>query len=364
MRSVISSTISSTFALVAILAFGTTACSSEGAAGEADAAHVGRTSSAVIKGTSSPASQDSVVMLQMTGGGFCSGTLIAPNVVLTARHCVTNLAEDECGTFKGDMALGIATGANANETSPAVAHASKYFYVTSAKDLCGPYDIAVVVLDHEIAGAKTSPVRAAPVTVGEKFVAVGYGEDENKQVSVRRQRTGVEALAVGPAKKTFAPTNAAPYEYEVPLGEIVVSEAVCHGDSGGPLFDKDGAIVGVTSRGTDPNDICVARPDIFSAVAQHLDIVDAALEEAGHPRGTTTTTTPKSEDTSDNQNSDDSEEEEPAPTPKKTKKALAPQASAGCAIGYASSGGTSEGSIAGLALIAVALLGARARRRA
>jgi MYXO-CTERM domain-containing protein len=371
MRSVLCGSFSKTFAVaVALVGLAAAGCSSA-AEGEPEPApaRLGTASSAVIKGTSSPASQDSVVMLQF-GEGFCSGTLIAPNVVLTARHCVTNLAQDQCGTFQGDIApatLGVAVGATSTETSPAVAHAKKYFYVQNAKDLCGPYDIALIVLDKEIAGAKTSPVRSAPVTVGETFVAVGYGEDENKQVSVRRQRTGVQALAVGPATKTFAPADgAAPYDYEVPLGEFVVSEAVCHGDSGGPLFDKDGRVVGVTSRGTDPNDVCVARPDIFSAVAQHMDIVDAALKEAGHPRSADTTTKPQSEpDTSDDaaSTSDDEEEQTPAPKPKK-KTTLTPQPSAGCSVTSTPTGANGSGTAAtfGLALVALGLVRSRRRR--
>jgi Trypsin len=334
---------------------------------DADGAPVGQVRSPVIKGSSSPAAQDSVIMIQMGQEGFCSGTLIAPNVVLTARHCVSTPAEDDCGTIQGDMApatLGIAIGPSANQASAPVAHAKKYFY-GAGKDLCEAGDFALILLDRSVTGAPSSKVRAAPATVGETFVAVGYGEDENKQVSVRRQRTGVKALAIGPAQETFTPTNAAAFSYEIPAGEIATSEAVCHGDSGGPLFDLQGRVVGMTSRGADPNDVCVDRPDIFTAVAAHLAVVDQALQEAGFPRtGDESGTKPSSQDDpTQSADEDTTTDEDETPAPKKRKKAT-PTANAGCSVGHASPGDTRAPAGAfGLLLLALTAWRASSRRR-
>jgi len=361
-------------ALAAFASVSALACSSpDGRDGRAEDASLGAARSAVINGTASPASQDSVVMILMgEAGGFCSGTLIAPNVVLTARHCVSKYAEDECGTFTGDIppaTQGIATGGSANEQSTPIAHAKKYFYVDGAKGLCDPaIDLAVMLLDRDIKGVPISKVRTTPVTVGESFVAVGYGEDENKQVSIRRQRTGVTSVAVGPATKTFTPTNAAAYQYELPAGEIAVTEAVCHGDSGGPLFDMQQRVVGVTSRGTDPLDVCVARPDIFSAVAQHLDVIDRALVAAGHPRSEADTTTSPTSDTeatsNDATDGDTADEETPVAPKKKRETSVGAQPSAGCAVapGSASGGGRGAGGLGALACLGLAALGLVRRR--
>jgi hypothetical protein len=345
------------------------ACSSPGAGDSSDSDALGTARSAVINGSASPSSQDSVVMIQMGDGGFCTGTLIAPNVVLTARHCVSNYAEDDCGTFTGDIPFaneGIAIGGGANEQTTPVAHAKKYFYVDGAKGLCDPaVDIAAILLDRDVTGVPIAKVRATPVTVGESFVAVGYGEDENKQVSVRRQRTGVKSVAVGPTKQTFTPTNAAAYEYELPAGEIAVTEAVCHGDSGGPLFDLQQRVVGVTSRGTDPLDVCVARPDIFSAVAQHLDVIDRALALAGHPRSETdSTASPALPGTgaTDGDSTDDTGDEDTTPVKKKgAKSSLAAQPSAGCSVMPGNAHRMRD--VGGVGMLAVLGLAALARRR-
>jgi hypothetical protein len=63
---------------------------------------------------------------------------------------------------------------------------------------------------------------------------------------------------------------------------------VCNGDSGGPIFDAQGLILGTTSRGTTLG--CVAAPAIFSSTAAHAALIKTALTAAGHPLDATSTT--------------------------------------------------------------------------
>jgi hypothetical protein len=89
---------------------------------DSDAKAVGQTSSAIVNGTPSTASQDSTVLIAVgTDGQFCTGALIAPNLVITARHCVQGTDENtECGSYTTRIdptTLGISLGVSASGTS-------------------------------------------------------------------------------------------------------------------------------------------------------------------------------------------------------------------------------------------------------
>ena len=76
-----------------------TACAAEPAVGTTDlpTEQIGRVSSAIIDGTDSEDNQDFVLQLGLETDGAvtpqCSSTLIAKNLLLTARHCVADLDE-------------------------------------------------------------------------------------------------------------------------------------------------------------------------------------------------------------------------------------------------------------------------------
>src|SRR5262249_48392235 len=68
---------------------------------------------------------------------------------------------------------------------------------------------------------------------------------------------------------------------DVPVGEIATGESTCYGDSGGPILDAQGNVVGLTSRGL--IDSCLDAPSIYSDVASHYAMIAKAAADAGHP---------------------------------------------------------------------------------
>ncbi len=294
------SPIAARFVAAASLAFTAAACS----AAPPDAETTGQGESAVINGKASDATQDAVVLIvyPIGNGAFeCTGSLIAPNLVLTARHCVSEVAEQpfECsqagvGTSgaatKSDYTASnmyIVTGAKRGVDPTAkgafAALGSKIIH-DGATNLCN-HDIAFIVLDRAIPNAKILPVRAdAPAQAGEKFTAIGWGvTTTTPEPLTRQQRAGVGVLDVGP---TTDKTIGLP----VPSREFLVGEAICQGDSGGPaLSESTGSILGVVSRGgngtapipNDPSASCKNGYNVYSMASGYKDLFVQAYAAAG-----------------------------------------------------------------------------------
>ncbi|MCC6646829.1 MAG: S1 family peptidase [Polyangiaceae bacterium] len=194
----------------------------------------------------------SIIMGQ--SGGMCTGSLIAPNLVLTARHCVSEL-ENPPGFPEGAVACGQSTFGAVHPATSFSATTNAYInfngkykitdvLVPPESDAACGYDMALLILSKSV--TETQPliprVDEAPKK-GEVYRAVGYGatsdsQSGQNQAGTRRMR---DSLTLTCASGCF--------QYGATDKEIVGQTGICQGDSGGPALDGQNRVFGVVSRG-------------------------------------------------------------------------------------------------------------------
>lgn len=203
-------------------------------------------------------------------GGFeleCTGTLIAPGVVLTAAHC---LERDRGGFY---TAAEVRFGVGADLATPRAMFDVSEAHVHPSYPSNQAADFAVLVLEQAATttlGGEIAPIphNCAPLPatglVGEAVQTVGYGAtDKYGQTYGTAQKWALEELAaVSGVAITVNGQNEA---------------GVCYGDSGGPaLFTlSDGAVytLGVLSWG----DAICTRFDHFMRTDRQCAFIDSFL---------------------------------------------------------------------------------------
>ena len=173
-------------------------------------------------------------------GYFCTGTLIAANLVLTARHCAQQFSVKRV-FLKGNDVNKPEKGETIN--------------VKEVHEHSDPrVDLMLLVLEHD---SKVNACRIAKGTPGEAKAAlvVGFGRTDPAATKGygRKRKAKVPIMSMECGSVDEQAMYGCYEDFEMVAGHRGLKKDTCKGDSGGPLYieDDDGGyrLLGVTSRG-------------------------------------------------------------------------------------------------------------------
>lgn len=271
---------------------------------------VGETHPRVLNGIPSTDDQDSAVMMfhlfkgtdGKERGNVCTAVVVAPKLVLTARHCLaftdTTVGCNSDGTpLEGGGVQGNFDAKDlyffTGKTRPEFTHllpldvdstkwkpASRGAQIIDdgSGTLCS-HDIALVVLETPL----TTPIASIRLTrdpvLDELTYSVGWGITVAElEPAVRQQRRDLPVKRLGPNDSYPVLTRA----------EFLLGESICEGDSGGPIYSqKTNAVIGIVSRGgnggddTGPGSTCIQADNFITKLSPFQETINKAFAAAG-----------------------------------------------------------------------------------
>ncbi|XP_039311110.1 transmembrane protease serine 9 [Solenopsis invicta] len=214
-----------------------------------------------------------IVSLQVYGQHFCAGSILNKYWILTAGHCVQAVPSADMITVKAGK-----HNIFSSEASEQSIEASQGIVHENFGGNVGPYDIALLKLQSALEFTdRIQPIELAPAEsepTGEAWLC-GWGSTENADTPKVLQHVKMEYVDRQTCHDAIERlTGDSPvHETNVCTGPMYDGISACSGDSGGPLFSRNGNTAiqtGIVSWGIFP---CATdgAPSVFTKVSKFND---------------------------------------------------------------------------------------------
>jgi V8-like Glu-specific endopeptidase len=201
---------------------------------------------------------DAVGRLDFEGSGFCTGALIAPDLVLTAAHC---LFEKDTGDLIAPEKMQFLAGwrdgrASAHRNVRRVALHPEYNYLNELDEGAVRFDFALVELAHPIRNGRIEPFLTSDKSLsGRKVGVVSYARDHSERPALQ------EVCDVIAQKEEV----------------VVTSCQVDFGASGAPIFMFEGGRANIVSVVSAKAELGGQNVSLGTTLGEHLDLLRDAL---------------------------------------------------------------------------------------
>lgn len=212
-----------------------------------------------------------MVSLQQQGQHICGASLIKPDYVVTAAHCVQGSQRRDAPQW------GAADGPRAGQLTVRVGsndHSSGGEEATVANVQTHPSgDVAVLKLDHAV---KAQPIKIAAQSgdPGTKTRIIGWGQTcpEQGGCGAPQNLQELDTQIVDDAK-----CQGIDGKGEICTDNPGGNSGACYGDSGGPQIKGtkgDWELIGATSRSGNGDSTCATGPSIYTDVSSYADWIN------------------------------------------------------------------------------------------